>query len=548
MGKSDDYLEEFLKEMDEPLDTEIDFDENLFDEDLLGEDLLGEDLLDEDLLEEDLLSEDLPDEDLTDEDLTDEELSGSEDLVDEDILNSYSDSFETALQEVNEKNALHDKTEESFIEEILGNLDSIVSGDNAETETSDSDFSVEDFSYDDVGVDALSALQEMSEEPAQEVTPEPPVDDTEADVLKILEGLGDLDLELEMEADASAERSEESKANDDALLDFLSGSMMADATESVSDEPIAAEEAEDTAKNATKKDKKNKKSAKKDEKKGFFGKLGTILFGEDEEEQEAEKPKEEAPQVPDSVLEAETSVQEFTDDALDLFKDFTTTSSAAKEEVPEVEDKKKKKKDKKEKVKKEKKPKPKKEKKPKKPKEPDNTPPLPKKPVALILVMVASLVALIIVGTNLLGYSNALKNAENAFVRKNYTEAYSYVSGMEIKEKDISLYEKYQTMALISSEYDAYKNLMAGEFYDLAFDSLIRMVGRCEKFREDAQIYGCEMELNTLEAEAEGILNETFKMTIEEALELYHYRDRRDYSKALNAILKELGMEKVIEE
>ena len=162
--------------------------------------------------------------------------------------------------------------------------------------------------------------------------------------------------------------------------------------------------------------------------------------------------------------------------------------------------------------------------------------------------MVASFVVLIILGTNLLGYSNALTNAKNAFTKKNYAEAYSYVSGMEIKEKDIPLYEKYQTVALISSEYDAYKHLMAAEMYDMAFDSLIRMVGRCDKFREDAMNYGCINELNALEADAESILNETFKMSKEEAIELYNYRDRRDYTNALNAILKKLGMEKVIEE
>lgn len=512
MGKSEDYLEEFLKAMDEPLDTEIDFDENLFEEDLQETDLLDADLLDEDLL-------------------------------DEDLQEGYFDDLEMALQEVTEKNALHDKTDETFVEEVFGNLDSIVSGKSTSTETNDSDFKVEDFSYDDIGVDALSSVESIEGEVAPEISSEPQMDDTEADVMKILEGLGDLDLELEMDAINEAERSEESKANDDALLDFLAGSAMAESADSVSDTPIVTDQAEDKLKD----DKKKKKSSKDNEKKGFFGKLGTILFGEDEEEK-TEKQAAETAGASANVLEEPSSVQEFTDDSMDLFKDFTTTSSKAKEEVAESEDKKKKKKDKKEKVKKEKKPKPKKEKKPKKPKEPDNTPPLPKKPVMLILLMVASFVALIMIGTNLLGYSNALNNAKNAYAKKNYTEAYSYVSGMEIKEKDIPLYEKYQTMALIYSEYEAYKNLMAADFYDMAFDSLIRMVGRCDKFKEDAMNYGCINELNALEEDAEKILNETFKMTVKEAVGLYNYRDRRDYSKALNEILKEIGLEKVTEE
>ena len=89
---------------------------------------------------------------------------------------------------------------------------------------------------------------------------------------------------------------------------------------------------------------------------------------------------------------------------------------------------------------------------------------------------------------------------------------------------------------------------MKGEFYDMALDSLIRALGRADKYREDAQTYGCIKELNALELKAETILKETFNLTREEALELYNYRDRRDYSRALNELLKELGMEKVTEE
>lgn len=523
MSKSEDYLEELLKTMDEPQDTETDLDEDFFNEDLFEDDLLEADLLDEE-------------------------------FMDEDLTDDFLKNFEMALEEMDEKNAAQNELEESgseeseYVEELFGNLDSIISGTSDVSEIANEDFVVEDFSDDDVGMDALSAMMETSEEEnvaesIPELIPEPQVDDTEADVLKILEGLGDIDLELEMNNEG--ERSEESVANDNALLDFLSADAMMGSENPVEDTLVVDENNQKVPEN----DKKKKKSSKKEDKKGFFSKLGTILFGEDEEEAEASKPVEKAANTSEQVLEGGAVVQEFTDDALDLFKDFATVPSApSKEERAEEDKKKKKKKDKKEKVKKEKKPKPKKEKKPKKPKEPDNSPPLPKKPVMLILIMVASFVALILIGTNLLGYHNSMTSAKNAFAKKNYTEAYSYVSAMEIKEVDIPLYEKYQTMAMISSEYDAYKNLMAGEFYDMALDSLVRMVGRCDKFREDALIYECINELNALEAEAESILNETFKMTKEEAIELYNYRDRRDYSKALNAILKELGMEKVIEE
>ena len=161
--------------------------------------------------------------------------------------------------------------------------------------------------------------------------------------------------------------------------------------------------------------------------------------------------------------------------------------------------------------------------------------------------MAASLMALILIGTDLLSYSNSMSNAKKAFDKKNYTEAYAYVAGMDVKEEDFSEYKKYETIAFISSEYDAYKTFIAEEFYDLALDSLIRMRGRCDKYRDDALMYECIKELEALAIDAENMLKETFKLSKEEALELYYYRDRREYSTALKAVLKELGMEKVRE-
>lgn len=537
MSKSEDYLDQLLKGINEPEEAETGLEDDVF----------GEDLLDEDLLDESFMDGDLSDDFLKEFEMELEGLEG-ENLF-EDVPGEF-----MAEESVTEEDAAEDAVidEQESVEDLFDNLDSIISGTLDSAESSEADFNVEAFSYDDVGTDPLSSDVGISEpEAAMMPEAEAQLPDGEADVLKILEGLGDIDLELD--TGVTREQTEESKANDDALLNFLAGDAMTE-TE-VSDFDVLSEDSTTEAEQAPaaddkKKKKDKKKSAKKGEQKSFMSKLGTLLFGEDEDEEVqapvAEKSSEEA-----APVNSDVQIQELTDDTLDLFKDFAPEPKApVKEEAqePEEKEKKKKKKEKKEKVKKEKKPKPKKEKKPKKPKEPDNSPPLPKKPVLLIIIMVASLVALIIVGTDLLGYNNSMTNAKNAFVKKNYTEAYSYVSGIEIKEKDMPLYEKYQTMALISSEYDAYKNLMAGEFYDMALDSLVRMVGRCDKFREDAKTYECIKELKALESEAESILNETFKMTKEEAIELYQCRDRRDYSKTINAILKELGMEKVIEE
>ena len=299
-------------------------------------------------------------------------------------------------------------------------------------------------------------------------------------------------------------------------------------------------------------------AAEKPKKEGFFAKLGKILFGEDEDEEEGkteEKVSLERTAMPD--------IEDLTDENLQILQSLEGTPEAAeepqeKEPTPEEikakkKEEKKKKKEVKEKNKKEKKEqkakKPKKErpKKEKLPKEPDLTPPLPKVPVILIFIMAASFFALVMIATNLLGYSNSFTEAADAYSKGNYEEAYQQVAGVNVKEADSGEYEKYKIIATIDSEYKAYESLMQGEVYDMALDSLIRAIGRCDKYEQDAATYGCAGEVEKIKAQAVEALA-IFGISEEDAMNLYGIEDRKEYSKEIYNVLTAAGLEKVTEE
>ncbi len=298
-------------------------------------------------------------------------------------------------------------------------------------------------------------------------------------------------------------------------------------------------------------------AAEKPKKEGFFAKLGKILFGEDEDEEEKteEKVSLERTAMPD--------IEDLTDENLQILQSLEGTPEAAeepqeKEPTPEEikakkKEEKKKKKEEKEKKKKEKKEqkakKPKKErpKKEKLPKEPDLTPPLPKVPVILIFIMAASFFALVMIATNLLGYSNSFTEAADAYSKGNYEEAYQQVAGVNVKEADSGEYEKYKIIATIDSEYKAYESLMQGEVYDMALDSLIRAIGRCDKYEQDAATYGCAGEVEKIKAQAVEALA-IFGISEEDAMNLYGIEDRKEYSKEIYNVLTAAGLEKVTEE
>lgn len=511
MSRSEDYLDQLLRGITPDKTTDTDLKQDISEDNLFSNilDEFAQQSTQENSVEEHsgeeksdgIFRDEFEDEDIFGDGFSDDGFSddifGDDTFTDEDFLKE----FEREMAEMEEASEPFEVQKDTLPEETI-----------AEKSTT------EENAFTRLPADEGNAAQDES---SQE----------DADVLKILEGLNGIDLGLEENAALSDDGIQEFGVLEDILTD--------DGTEPVSENPAMDEIAET-----------ENKSPKKDKKDGFLNKLGLLLFGEEEEDDEEDfvlfkkKGADKKPSETSSPEQGEVSIGVATEADLALFEDYSA-APAPEEEAKTDKKKKKEKKEKKEKVKKEKKPKPKKEKKPKKPKEPDNTPPLPKKPVILIFFMVASMVVLIILGSDLLGYSNQLSNAKNLYAKKNYSEAFAEISGMEMKEADMELYNKYHVMAIVSVELEAYESLMSQEFYDMALDCLVRTIGRAEKYKVSAEEYGCIQEMNGLEQEAETILYETFHMSKEQALELYAYKNKKEYSTALVKVLRELGLEEV---
>lgn len=301
----------------------------------------------------------------------------------------------------------------------------------------------------------------------------------------------------------------------DAFSVFAENEMSA---QQVSAEPVAEEE------------NKEKKKGKKGD---LLGKLKGIIGGllKDDEENEVSLKQAKNPTV--EVLSGENA---------DILAELD-----ALEEKPAKKEKKKKEKKKKEKkpkaAKKPKAPKAPKPKKEKKPKEVDNTPPLPKGPVFMIWLMVGSLVALVLLGMNLVKYNGPLANAKDLQNQGHYAEAFTELNGLKIKEKDMEMYNQLAVLATVDSEINAYEVFTKAEVPDKAFDSLICAAGRCYINEEDADVFGCVGQLEILKKSVSNELEEKYNMTYEEAIEMYKIRHRDDYTIALYKKLTELGIE-----
>ena len=391
---------------------------------------------------------------------------------------------------------------------------------------------------------------EMGEEPLKEVSEEMSGTEEEAGLVNDNQDLMDL---LQSEGDFSdigdmLKADEDDVALSDDEMDGLGDFSLDEIMETTSEE----EETEEDSPKRKKKDKKQKSDNGK-EASGFIQRLSQVLFGDDEEQEKKQEPVKVTP------VTVAPSIEDLSDENLQILQALEGGGTAVEEPQPEVESeeevkarKKQEKKEKKEKAKAEKKEKKeaakrakaekaaKKPKKVKKPKEPDNTPPLPKKPVILVFVMVASFLTLVIVGTNLFGYSNSMSEAEHNYELGNYELAYREVSGLVLKETDIETCEKYRVMANVAGEFSAYQSFMESNLYDMALDSLIRTVGRCQKYQAEAELYGCAQEMTRLREQTTGALA-SFGLTEEQALELYAIEGRDEYSEKVYAQIELAG-------
>lgn len=154
--------------------------------------------------------------------------------------------------------------------------------------------------------------------------------------------------------------------------------------------------------------------------------------------------------------------------------------------------------------------------------------------------MTGSFLALVLFGIKYSGYAGSRSRAAGFYARGDYEAAYRELSGLEIADDDKDVFEKYRILANASGEYSAYESFRDAEIHDMALDALIRTVGRCEKYRSDAQAYRCEGELDGVRSRAVAALAE-FGVSEERALELYAGADREAYSAELYAILAENG-------
>lgn len=227
----------------------------------------------------------------------------------------------------------------------------------------------------------------------------------------------------------------------------------------------------------------------KEEKKGLFSKL----FGKKEKKNKGKK-------------KADSSESDEQDSALISFDEFDLSDIEDRTEAKEKENAKKEKeeekakkaqekKEKKEQAKAEKAEKAKKkaEEKAKRVKPPVEIIKIPSVMYGLIFTVVAGIGVLVFFGSKTLSYNSDMKAATKAFVKDEYSKAYDYLAGMDIKSNDKNFYDQVVTIMYVEKQYLSYNNYRKIEDYERALNSLLKGIEKYDRHKATAN------ELNVLD-------------------------------------------------
>jgi hypothetical protein len=162
---------------------------------------------------------------------------------------------------------------------------------------------------------------------------------------------------------------------------------------------------------------------------------------------------------------------------------------------------------------------------------------------AIIVFFFCGIIAIILIlGTNIVTYTISIQHATSYFDHRKYNQAYNEVYGVDIKDEDIGLYDKIQTVMFVNKQLNSYNNYCTLEKYPEALDSLLKGLSRYEKYIELATMLGIESDLDYVRSQILAELNNVFKLTETDAMQIISYNNNEDYSlEVYDVVLEEFN-------
>lgn len=161
----------------------------------------------------------------------------------------------------------------------------------------------------------------------------------------------------------------------------------------------------------------------------------------------------------------------------------------------------------------------------------------------IIFSIFAAFAIVIISGTEIISYSSSISKATVEFKRQRYDYAYDALEGIDIKDKDMELYDKVVTVMFVNKQLNSYNNFYSIGAYPQALDSLLKGLKRYDKYIDLAKEIGIESDLNYVRNQILSELKQSYQLSEEGALDILKSEDQKSYSiKLYDAVNKNISL------
>ena len=133
--------------------------------------------------------------------------------------------------------------------------------------------------------------------------------------------------------------------------------------------------------------------------------------------------------------------------------------------------------------------------------------------VTVVVVFAVIILAGVIVGTNIFGYSSTKSVAEKDFKMGKYEDAYKEVLGTKVSTKDPETYNKIITVMKVQHALDSYDNYEGMKYYPEALNSLLQGLKKYDDNIETARKLFIEADLESCKKKILAILSDEFGLS-----------------------------------
>lgn len=161
---------------------------------------------------------------------------------------------------------------------------------------------------------------------------------------------------------------------------------------------------------------------------------------------------------------------------------------------------------------------------------------------SIVFLLFAICAVVVVIGTNFYTYTISIRDATKYFEAKKYNDAYYNVYGIDIKEKDLEIYDKIMTVMFVNKQLNSYNHYYQMEQYPEALDSLLKGMERYDKYIAHAKTLGVESDLNYVRKKIVKELDSVFMLSEKDAMKLISISDQSKYSiKVYDVVAERMG-------